>query len=188
MRLSEITRCWEVGTLKGRVFVEIERCVACKRCVLACAVEHSASKDIVTAITEIPAPKPRVRVTKVDDVPVPTECRHCDAAACVAACPTGAMYKDSSGGPVLIHGTRCVGCGSCVVACPYGVVRQNYDTHEVYKCDLCLERLQASRIPACVEACPTGCLSFRTTGAPPCSWLKQIGQRAPAAATQTEAG
>lgn len=159
--------------MKGRVYVEIERCVACKRCVTACAVEHSASKDLLTAMTEVPPPRPRVRLMSVDGVAVPTECRHCDAAACVAACPTGALYKTGPHGPVLLHSALCVGCGSCVVACPYGVIRQRFDTHEVYKCDLCAERLAEGRIPACAEACPTGCLTFRSEGELH-SWLKDV--------------
>jgi carbon-monoxide dehydrogenase iron sulfur subunit len=163
----------EDRTLKGRVHVEIERCVACKRCVLACAVEHSASKDMLIAMTEEPAPRPRVKLVPVDGVTVPTECRHCDAAACVAACPTGAIFKDGAHGPVLMKPSRCVGCGSCVVACPYGVIRQRYDTQEVYKCDLCSERLAAGRTPACVDACPTGCLSFRSDVELQ-SWLKSV--------------
>ena len=168
-------RFWEESTLKGRVFVEVERCVACKRCVLACAVEHSASKDMLTAMTEVPAPRARVQLTPVDGVAVPTECRHCDAAACVAACPTGAVFKDGPHGPVRLKSGLCVGCGSCVVACPYGVIRQRFDTFEVYKCDLCAERLEADVIPACAEACPTGCLSFRVDGELS-SWLKTVGE------------
>jgi carbon-monoxide dehydrogenase iron sulfur subunit len=166
--------CREVTTLQGRVYVEIARCVACKRCVLACAVEHSKTKDMLTAMTEAPPPRPRVRLATVDGVSVPTECRHCDAAACVAACPTGAVYKSSAHGPVLMRAGRCVGCGSCVVACPYGVIRQRFDTHEVYKCDLCVERLGQGRVPACVEGCPTRCLSFREDGELR-SWLKDVG-------------
>jgi carbon-monoxide dehydrogenase iron sulfur subunit len=160
-------------TLKGRVFVEVERCVACKRCVLACAVEHSVSKDMVVAMTEVPAPRSRVRLVSVDGVSVPTECRHCDAAACVAACPTGAVYKDGAHGPVIMAPARCVGCGSCVIACPYGVIRQDLVTKEVYKCDLCTERLSQNRPPACVDHCPTGCLTFRVESELT-SWLKDV--------------
>ncbi|MBN2496054.1 MAG: 4Fe-4S binding protein [Deltaproteobacteria bacterium] len=160
--------------MKGRVFVNIERCMACKRCVLACAVEHSQSKELFASMTEVPAPRPRVQLTQVGGAPVPTECRHCDAAACVAACPTGALSKDGQDGPVLLRAERCVGCGSCVVACPYGVVRQHTSAKRLYKCDLCIERLARDREPACVEACPTGCLSFRAPGKIR-TWLEATG-------------
>lgn len=160
--------------MKGRVYVEIERCVACKRCVLACAVEHSASKDMLTAMTEEPPPRARVKLVPVDGVSVPTECRHCDAAACVSACPTGAVYKESAHGPVMLKNALCVGCGSCVVACPYGVIRQRFDTQEVYKCDLCAERLAEDLVPACADACPTGCLTFKADSELH-SWLKDVG-------------
>lgn len=161
--------------MKGRVHVNVERCVTCKRCVLACAVEHSESKDLLTAMTETPAPRARVMLTQLNpDVAVPTECRHCDAAACVAACPTGALFKGGPDGPVVLALDRCVGCASCMVACPYGVVRHDGDKI-IYKCDLCVERLAVEKIPACVEACPTGCLTFKSQDQVR-GWLRQVEQ------------
>jgi Fe-S-cluster-containing dehydrogenase component len=38
------------------------------------------------------------------------------------------------------------------------------DDSRAYKCDLCVERLDAGRPPACVEACPTGALTFVEDG------------------------
>ncbi len=161
--------------MKGRVHVNVERCVTCKRCVLACAVEHSESKELIAAMTEVPAPKLRIKMTQLSrDTYVPTECRHCDAAACVAACPTGALFKGGSDGPVVLALERCVGCASCMVACPYGVVRHDGDK-VIYKCDQCVERLARETIPACVEACPTGCLTFRSQDQVR-GWLKTVVQ------------
>lgn len=129
---------------------------------------------MLTAMTEEPPPRARVKLVPVDGVSVPTECRHCDAAACVSACPTGAVYKESAHGPVMLKNALCVGCGSCVVACPYGVIRQRFDTQEVYKCDLCAERLAEDLVPACADACPTGCLTFKADSELH-SWLKDVG-------------
>lgn len=161
--------------MKGRVHVNVERCVTCSRCVLACAVEHSESKELIAAMQEVPAPRSRVKLTRLtEEVAVPTECRHCDAAACVAACPTGALMKGGPDGPVVLTLDRCVGCASCMVACPYGVVRHDGDKL-IYKCDLCVERLAKDQIPACVEACPTSCLTFRSTEQVK-GWLRSVEQ------------
>ncbi len=41
------------------VFVRPERCIGCRQCEIACAVEHSASKDLAVAVLERPAPRTR---------------------------------------------------------------------------------------------------------------------------------
>lgn len=159
--------------------------MSCKRCWLACAVEHSESKNLFTAMQEVPAPLSRVRLNVVEGATVPTECRHCDAAACVAACPTGALFKGGAGMPVLLLPQKCVGCRSCVVACPYGVVRWHEANDEIFKCDQCVRRQAQGLLPACVEACPTGCLTFRSDGDVTAK-LKRLrpGQNLPRDATQ----
>jgi carbon-monoxide dehydrogenase iron sulfur subunit len=157
--------------------------MACRRCALACAVEHSASKDIHEACAEVPAPRARASLERVGDTAVPTACHHCDAAACVTACPVGALSRTGAG-PVLLRDARCVGCGYCVVACPYGVVRQHGGPGPVTKCDLCVDRLAQGRVPACVEACPTRTLTFREAAAPR-SWLART-QSSPARAEHPE--
>ena len=48
--------------MKGTIVVNVSKCLGCKSCELACAVEHSESRDLVTAIAESPAPRPRVSV------------------------------------------------------------------------------------------------------------------------------
>ena len=143
--------------------------------VLACTVEHSSSKDLLEAMTEVPAPRSRVKLIQLESgAAVPVECRHCDAAACIAACPTNALVKSSPDAPVVLLDARCVGCASCMVACPYGVVRHDGDK-QIYKCDLCVERLAKSQIPACVDACPTGCLTFKSQDQVR-GWLRAIEQ------------
>ena len=144
----------------GTVQVRPERCMSCKRCVLACAVAHSQSKDLLGAMKEFPKPKGRVTLHRMGGLTVPTECRHCDAAACVMVCPSGAMHKPTAYGPVILDQEKCVGCGHCVLACPYGVPRYAEKGLKVIKCDQCMDRLEQGLVPACVEACPTGTLLF----------------------------
>ena len=144
----------------GIVQVRPERCMSCKRCVLACAVAHSKSKELLGAMKEFPRPHARVSLNVVGDMTVPTECKHCDAAGCVMVCPSGAMSKPTAYGPVVLDQEKCVGCGHCVLACPYGVPQYVERGLRVTKCDQCMDRLVEGLEPACVEACPTRTLLF----------------------------
>jgi formate dehydrogenase iron-sulfur subunit len=77
----------------------------------------------------------------------------------VKVCPSGALYH-SDLGTVGIIKERCIGCKECVAACPFEIPRYDSVTDKVYKCDLCLSRIQADLPPACVKSCPTGALTF----------------------------
>jgi carbon-monoxide dehydrogenase iron sulfur subunit len=136
----------------------IERCMACKSCEVACAVAHSKSKDLLGALREEPRPQRRLTVEAVGTQAVPIQCRHCEDAPCMAACPTGAISRTGERGPVLIAEDRCIGCKMCIVACPFGVIDLARDGKAVVKCDLCRDRLAAGEEPACVAACPTGAI------------------------------
>ena len=139
--------------------IDIERCLSCHSCELACAVEHSRSKQLSRAIKESPSPGYRVRVISGGGAVGPLQCRHCDDAPCVAICPSGALVK-SEGGPVYLDHTLCVGCHLCLIACPYGVIYSIPGGDTLIKCDLCRERVGRDEDPACVEACPTKALRF----------------------------
>ena len=147
--------------MSGTILVRHERCVGCKRCRLACIVEHSASHDLVGAIHEKHPPAARIAVAPRGRRVLPAACRHCEAAACLVVCPAGAITRAGRREPVVLSRDRCVGCGDCTLACPYGVPRLTADRAEVVKCDLCIQRLGRGGIPACVEACPTGTLQWR---------------------------
>lgn len=78
------------------VQVEVSKCVGCKSCELACAVEHSETKELFAAILEEIMPRKRVFVQAAEESSVPVNCRHCEEAFCVRVCPTGAMYRDKA--------------------------------------------------------------------------------------------
>jgi formate dehydrogenase beta subunit len=86
-------------------------------------------------------------------------CMHCTDAACVKVCPSGALFHTDYG-TVGIRHERCIGCKECMAACPFEIPKYDRDTDKVYKCDLCLGRIEADLPPACVKACPTGALKF----------------------------
>lgn len=86
-------------------------------------------------------------------------CNHCENAACMEVCPTGAMYR-AEDGTVQHRDDLCIGCGRCVHHCPYGAPTLNRYTGYAKKCDACAERRAEGRQPACVEACPMRALHF----------------------------
>ena len=146
--------------MKKVIVVDIEKCVGCKSCELACATAHSESKNILQAVFEQPLAEARLRVRTRADYSFPNLCRHCRNAPCIEACPTHALSRESLGEPVLCDLTKCVGIAHCVPACPYGVLRLDREGKVVLKCDSCLERVEEGKDPACVEGCPTDALRF----------------------------
>jgi anaerobic carbon-monoxide dehydrogenase iron sulfur subunit len=140
------------------IFVRIDRCMGCHSCELACAVEHSASRSLYGALSETPRPKNRVYVEFVPpSKPMPIVCRHCEDAPCMHACIAGAIRRTEEG-VVITRGDKCIGCWTCVMVCPYGVIGRHMEEHKAYRCDRCPDRL----VPACVEACPTKALVYST--------------------------
>jgi nitrate reductase beta subunit len=84
---------------------------------------------------------------------LPRVCNHCTNPACVASCPSGAMYKRGEDGIVLVNQDACRGWRACVVGCPYKKVYYNWKTSKAEKCILCYPRLESGQPPACFHAC-----------------------------------
>ncbi|MDE3180784.1 MAG: nitrate reductase subunit beta, partial [Acidobacteriota bacterium] len=84
---------------------------------------------------------------------LPRICNHCLNPSCVAACPTGAIYKRGEDGIVLISQEKCQGWRMCVSGCPYKKVYFNYETGKSEKCILCYPRLEMGEAPACMHSC-----------------------------------
>ena len=142
------------------VFVRLDRCLGCKSCEMACAVEHSTSKSLFGSISEKPLPIRRLYVEKAEGQNVPLVCRLCTDAPCVAVCRTGAMFQDPVTGIVDRKKEKCVGCWMCAMICPYGVIGRQKEARVAVKCDRCKDLDE----PACVRACPAGTLVFATEG------------------------
>jgi Fe-S-cluster-containing dehydrogenase component len=109
------------------------------------------------------------------------QCFHCESAPCVKACPTKATWKEPDG-IVVVDYDWCIGCRYCIAACPYYGRRFNWNEPRVpldamtkkqhylgnrmrgrgqmEKCTFCVQRSREGRLPACVEACPTGARVF----------------------------
>ncbi len=135
------------------LILDIERCVGCGACVVACLDQNDLEPD------QGQPPYRRIyQLEENDDPAAPIRyasagCFHCEDSPCLAGCPTGAIYRDGRVGAVVVNRDRCIGCHSCALACPFGVPR--YDAEDrLAKCHLCADRVAAGYQPACVRACP----------------------------------
>jgi len=120
-------------------------------------------------------------VPQSDKFYMPVQCHQCDNAPCVKVCPVEATWKEADG-IVVVDYDWCIGCRYCEAACPYHARRFNWEKPQLpadeinpeqaylsnrirpqgvmEKCTFCLHRTRKGRMPACLEACPTGARVF----------------------------
>ena len=84
---------------------------------------------------------------------LPRLCEHCLNPTCVAACPSGAIYKREEDGIVLIDQEKCRGWRMCVSGCPYKKIYYNWNTGKSEKCIFCYPRIEAGQPTVCSETC-----------------------------------
>ena len=90
------------------------------------------------------------------------QCMHCEDPGCLRACPADGAIIKYENGIVDFQQENCIGCGYCISGCPFDIPKFNEKTNKVYKCTLCSDRVGQGLEPACIKACPTGCLHFGT--------------------------
>ncbi|USD38845.1 arsenate respiratory reductase iron-sulfur subunit ArrB [Ferrimonas sp. SCSIO 43195] len=114
--------------MKFGMVIDLQKCVGCGGCDLACKTENNTADGIQWShhITRTEGTFPDVRYSYI-----PTLCNHCEDAACVKVCPKGAMYK-ADNGLTLQDNDKCIGCRRCERACPYGVISFNKQTPHHY--------------------------------------------------------
>ncbi len=141
-----------------KIYIKEEYCIGCRLCEIYCQVQHSKSKKIIKAFKEEQGElMPRVLVEEIGNNSFAIQCRHCVDAPCVAACISGAMKKNENTGVVTCDEDKCVGCWSCIMVCPYGVIKRNTVEKKIAsKCDLCGDE----EIPVCVKNCPNEALQL----------------------------
>ena len=137
--------------------VHLDRCTACRTCELYCATERGSNgKTLLKAVQETPTPQARVRVEGDAHASMPLQCRQCRNAPCLDACLAGALSRDPETRMVVIQEERCIGCWTCTIFCPYGVIYPWPERKIALKCDRC----NYMEHPVCVDVCPTGALEL----------------------------
>ena len=132
--------------------IDIDRCWGCQACELACKQELEL--DVGPRPLRVIDVGPRTIDTQLHKDSIPTFCQHCDEPACLAACPSDAIYREADGS-VQIDSTLCSGCGACEPACPFGAIEIIAgDVARAVKCTLCFTRRQEGGIPSCAQHCP----------------------------------
>ena len=177
--------------------VDLDRCSGCESCVVACKFENNiALGNYWNSVVPV---DPVGKHPNIEMYWLPLQCQQCENAPCIAACPTGASYRDEENGVVLIDKELCEGIKACLAACPYsdttGRVRPsvrwfNEALNITEKCTLCnhltaksdgVENTKdtvdpAHAVPPCVHNCSCGARYFGDLDDPNSAASKAIAE------------
>ncbi len=172
------------------MLVDVTTCIGCKACEVACVewndlhVEPETTQRLLNSYQTAPDMTPSSwNLIKFNELPVdaarrPMEaatdapgimmlmrkdmCMHCAEPGCMIACPAEDAIVQYSNGIVDFQQDHCIGCGYCMTGCPFNIPKFDPVSQRVFKCTMCSDRVENGLGPACVKACPTGCLEFGT--------------------------
>jgi formate dehydrogenase iron-sulfur subunit len=166
---EEVQRDYEVCKL-----IDTTTCIGCKACEVAC-VEWNDMPFSATTFDNTYQTMPETRwnfwnLIKFNEhqredgtiqwLMRKDQCMHCADPGCLHACPADGAIVQYTNGIVDFQQENCIGCEFCVSGCPFNIPKFNGVTKKVYKCTLCSDRVGQGLEPACIKACPTGCLKF----------------------------
>ena len=160
----------------GMIVGDPSLCVGCQRCELACTEFNDGKADPALARIKIGrninfGPSGPLGTEKLglwgNGLVIQDTCRQCPhPVPCSTACPHNAIIAVPNVGTRIVNAEKCVGCRTCQMACPWGMMVFNEEKGKADKCFLCNGK------PKCVEACPSGALQYvpwrdRTKSSPP---------------------
>ncbi|MBI2909814.1 MAG: 4Fe-4S dicluster domain-containing protein [Chloroflexi bacterium] len=135
---------------RGKIVCDANLCTGCRACEVVCSLHHEGVINPELS---------RISITTWEYEAWRTEayvCKQCEAANCMAACPTEAIHVDAQTGAIVIDESKCNGCQECIIACPSSPSRIRYNDSRMVcvKCDLC------GGEPQCVISCQQGALTY----------------------------
>ena len=160
-------------------YIDTTTCIGCKACEVACQewndlpVAHTVQEGTYQTMPSLRANywnlikfrEVETQETGLAWLMRKDQCMHCDDPGCLAACPAPGAIVQYQNGIVDVDPERCIGCGLCETGCPFDVPRYTAGNNKMAKCTLCVDRVSVGLEPACIKACPTGCLQFGEKGA-----------------------
>ncbi len=161
----------EHPTYRFALDINLDRCVGCGVCEMACAAENN-----IPSVGPFQHDKHRymnwIRLSRffegegeTPDVRfIPVMCQQCSHAPCESVCPVVATYHNLDGLNAMVY-NRCVGTRYCANNCPYSARRFNYHTFRwpqaytlqlnpdistremgvMEKCTFCIQRIRAAK-------------------------------------------
>ena len=142
---------------KKAFYFNMANCIGCRTCQIACKDVNDL--EVGTLFRHVDSFETGAYPSAVL-YHYSSSCNHCEEPACVANCPTGAMYIDEDDGTVQHDDSACIGCKTCQVSCPYSVPQYLEERGIVAKCSMCKPLRDAGEAPACVSTCLTRALEW----------------------------
>ncbi|SPD75874.1 Formate dehydrogenase subunit beta [uncultured Desulfobacterium sp.] len=161
-------------------FIDTSRCTACRGCQVACKEWHGLPP--VTTKQQGTHQNPpdlnpfNYKLVRFDEHKIngkvswlffPDQCRHCVEPPCKDTADSyieGAIIVDEPTGAVIYtEKTKQLTVEQYEdirESCPYNIPRRDEKTGLLSKCDMCIDRVQANMLPACVKTCCTGTMNF----------------------------
>ena len=162
---------------KWGMVIDIDKCIGCQACVVACQSENNIPINEESHFNERRAIE-WIRIERYweGEFPnvkarfIPILCQHCDNAPCEPVCPVFATYHNPEGLNVQVY-NRCIGSRLCSNNCPYIVRYFNFWEPEwpetlknqlnpdvtvrsrgiMEKCTFCIQRIRRSTRDAAKE-------------------------------------
>ncbi len=153
---------------KYAFIIDIAKCENCNNCFLSCKDEHCGNNWPGISLSQPLHGQRWINIRRrergkfpcIDVAYLPQPCFHCDNAPCVRTSENDAVYKRDDG-IVIIDPQKAKGQREIVSSCPFGAIWWNEEEQIPQKCTFCAHLLdQGWKKTRCIQACPTGALSF----------------------------